>query len=205
MATPELNNAYQLFYDKKYKEALEIFLKEKEYYPAGFCSLLLKDEKSAEEYWKINKKSCPASNFGLSVLRFINLKTDKIPSFFQTRAQLEIYLNLFIENGLIEWAENLISCADFLFRANPESYKFIARALYANGYFELAINFCKKSLTIFYSDPEALLIMSQCYYLLKNNGEALDIINKVLDMVPDYYPAIIFRKILKEEIEKRYK
>ena len=205
MTTAKLNNAYELFYNKKYREALDIFIAEKEYYPAGLCSLLLKDTKNAEKYWRLKRNICPASNFGLCILRMINLKTDRLPTFFQTRAQLEIYLNLFIENSLTEWAENVISCSDFLFYSNPETYKFIARALYANGYVKLAINFCKKSLNYMYSDPEALIIMSQCYYLMHDNGEALDCVNKVLEMVPDYYPAIIFERILRDEIEKKYK
>lgn len=205
MKAAKLNNANDLFYSKKYREALAVFLENKEYYQAGLCSLLIKDTTSAKKYWNLGKKRCPASKFGLSVLRMIELKTDLMPSFFQTRAQLEIYISLFIENNLIEWAENLISCADSLYYSNPESYKFIARALYANGYFELAISFCKKSLSVFYSDPEALLITSQCYYLLKNNADALDMVNRVLDMVPDYFPALIFQNILKEEIEKKYR
>ncbi len=198
------NSAYDYFYKHQYQNALNIFINEKEYYHAGLCSLLLKDTKNAEKFWRMKKNVCPASDFGLCVLGMINLKTDKKPSFFQTRAQLEVYINLFIENNLTEWAENLISCSDFLFFSNPESYKFIARALYANGYFQLAINFCKKSLNYMYSDPEALLIMSQCYYLLKDNGEALHLVNKVLDMVPEYFPAMVFKKIIKEEIEKKY-
>ena len=34
---------------------------------------------------------------------------------------------------------------DTLYQYNPESYKFIARVLFANGYFDVAITFCKKS------------------------------------------------------------
>ena len=103
------------------------------------------ERKHAKKFWEKNKRNCPACSFGLCMLQLIHLKPNKLPTFFQTRAQLEIYLNLFIQNNLIEWAENIIACADFLFRSNPETYKFIARALYSNGYFDLAIIFCKKS------------------------------------------------------------
>lgn len=191
------------FYEKNYKKALESFILEDNNYAAGLCCLLLKDEKNAKKFWEKGKKYCPASCFGLSVLRMINLKTDILPSFFQTRAQLEIYLNLFLENELIEWAQNLVSCCDFLYRANPESYKFIARALFSNGYFDVAITFCKKTLRLFYCDPEAFLILSQCYFLKGELGEALDCINRVNNMVENYYPAIIFKKIIKDEIEKK--
>ena len=194
-------NAKQLFYNKEYEKALKIFSKKNKFYEAGLCSLLLKDEINAREFWQKKAKDCPACAWGLCILGYINLKNEKNATFFQTRAFLEVYLSLFLDNELIEWAQNLISCCDILYRTNPEAYKFIARALYANGYFELAITFCQKSLRLFYADPEALLILSQCQYLLKNGPDALDSVNKVLNMVPDYYPAKIFRNILIEEIE----
>lgn len=204
--TSQINESAKVFfYNKQYKEALNLFMKENNCYASGLCCLLLKDEKNAKKFWDLNKKNCPACDWGLIVLDFIHLKLDKQPKFFQTRAFLEVYLNLFIENGFIEWSENLIGCCDKLYRSNPESYKFIARALYSNGYFDLAITFCKKSLRLFYADPEAFLILSQCQYLLGDLAEAMDSINRVLSMVDDYYPAILFRGILKEEITKKRK
>ncbi len=194
--------AKEHFYNKEYKKALKLFIDSDNKYAAGLCNLLLKNEKEAKKFWLQNKKHCPASQFGLIVLDLIKLKTKEQPSFFQTRAQLEIYLNLFLENNLIEWAENLISCCDFLYKANPESYKFIARALYSNGYFDMAITFCKRSLRLFYCDPEAFLILSQCYFLKGDNSEALELINKVLNMVDDYYPAILFKEIIKNKIKE---
>ncbi|MBQ8475542.1 hypothetical protein IJ531_00610 [bacterium] len=196
------HSAKDYFYQKDYKQALELFIKEDNYYGAGLCSLLLCDTKKAHSYWTINK-NCPASKWGLCILDYIQLKTDKIPTFFQTRAQLEVYLSLFIENNLIEWAQNLVSCCEFFFKANPESYKFIGRALFAQGYFQLAIKFLKKSLRIFYSDPEAFLILSQCQFLLADTPEALDSVNRTLAIAPTYYPAKLFRNIILEDIEKK--
>ena len=132
----------------------------------------------------------------MTVIEYINNNKDKIPSFFQTRAFLEVYINLFIENNLYEYCENLILASETLFNANPESYKFIARALFSNGYFDLAIDFCKKSLDLFYSDPEALLIIAQCYYLINNKNEALEYIKRLREAVKDYYPAILFEEVL---------
>ena len=198
--------AKDYFYQKEYAKALEIFDEFQDYYSAGLCFLLLKNEKKAFEYWKKSYKYSPASAWGLVVLDLIHLKTPKREiSFFQARAQLEIYISFFLENGLIEWAQNIVSMCDVLYKANPESYKFIARALYSNGYFDLAITFCKKTLKLFYCDPEAFLILSQCYFLIGELGEALDCVNRINAMVDDYFPAILFRKILKEEIEKKRK
>ena len=197
-------SAKSYFYKKEYRKALKIFLKDENYYGAGLCSLLLCNTNRARIFFSINK-NCPASKWGLNVLDLIQLKRDKVPTFFQTRAQLEIYLSLFLENNLIEYAQNLVSSCDVLFMANPESYKFIARALFANGYFKLAIDFCKKSLRYFYSDPEAFLIMGQCQFLLADLAEALDSTNRTLAIAPTYYPAKLFRNILLGEIEKKRK
>ena len=44
-------------------------------------------------------------------------------------------------------------------------------------------------------------ILIECYYLKGELGESLDCINKVLNMVYDYYPAIIFKKIILDKIK----
>lgn len=198
--------AKKFFYSKDIKSAYEMFIKSEDYlYEAGLCALLLKDEKTAKKLWKKSQNISPASGFGLCVLDYIHLKTTKIPTFFQTRAQLEIYINLFIEHGLIEWAQNLVSCNECFVEANPESYKFISRVLFANGYFKLAIHFCKKSLDMFFCDPEALLILSQCQFLLGDLANSIESVNKILRFVPEYYPAQVFRNILIEESNKKRK
>lgn len=202
---PQIKKAKEYFYEKKYKEALEIFENCQELYYSGLCSLLLKDEQKAKDYFEKSCSYSPSSQWGLAVLDLIHLKRPKKrPSFFQTRAFLEIYISLFIENGLIEWAENMVSMCDTFYLSNPESYKFIARALFANGYFDLAMTFCEKSLKLFYVDPEAFLILSQCHYLKGNLGEALDCVNRINALISDYYPTILFRDVLKKEIAKKY-
>ena len=202
---PQIKKAKEYFYEKKYKEALEIFENCQELYYSGLCSLLLKDEQKAKDYFEKSCSYSPSSQWGLAVLDLIHLKRPKKrPSFFQTRAFLEIYISFFIENGLIEWAENMVSMCDTFYLSNPESYKFIARALFANGYFDLAMTFCEKSLKLFYVDPEAFLILSQCHYLKGNLGEALDCVNRINALISDYYPTILFRDVLKKEIAKKY-
>ena len=198
MTFSKTSQAKDLFYKKQYEKAYELFLEQKDYYACGLCCLLLKNTDLAYQYWQLNKNSSPASQWGLCVLDLIQLKKSSIPTFFQTRAFLEVYLNLFIENNLIEWAENVVSMNELLFKANPESYKFIARALFANGIFDVAIMFCKKSLRVFYADPEAFLILSQCHYLTGDLEEAKDDMARTLAISPTYYPARLFDKVLKD-------
>lgn len=204
MTNEKIKEAKSLFYQKQYKKALDIFVKHDEcFYESGLCALLLKDENTAFNFWNKNSNKCPACAFGLCVLECINLKQERIPTFFQTRAQLEIYINLFLENNYIDWAENLIGYCDMFYRSNPESYKFIARALFANGYFDMAIFFANKTLRLFYCDPEAFLILAQCEFLLGNLAQALDTVNRVNSMVSDYFPAKVFKMVILDEMNKK--
>ncbi len=189
--------AKQLFYEKNYSQALKLFKKENNYFAIGLCSLLLKNEKDALKYWNLNK-NCPACNFGIYTLDYINLKETNIPTFFQTRAFLELFLNLFLENKLMEWAQNFINCYQTFYKGNPESYKFIARALFANGYCELSKTFCKKSLDIFYADPEAMLILAQNYFILKDIRHSKYYVDKIIQITPNYYPALLFKDIIEK-------
>ena len=95
--TLQIKKAKEYFNNKQYDKALEIFISENENYDAGLCCLMLNQVDRARNFWKKNHKSSRASSWGLIILDLIHLKNPKIkPSFFQTRAYLEVYLNLFI-------------------------------------------------------------------------------------------------------------
>ena len=157
--------AKKLFYSGDYSGALKLFSAENLNYEAGLCALLSGDEEYAKDFWTKDKEPDFATKWGLIVLNIIHLKIKERPSFFQVRAFLEVYLNLFIQNKNLRWAENLISACDILAKSNPETYKFIARALFANGYMILAHKFLNESKKLFYSDPEAHFIDSQAYFI----------------------------------------
>lgn len=198
-------NAKDYFYEKNYSKALDFFLKDNDLYSAGLCALLLKDTHKAMKFWKKISSTSPAAKWGLCVIGILKNKIKEIPSFFQTRAFLEVYLDLFLQNNLMDWAQKLVNSCEVLFESNPETYKFMGRVLFANGYIDMAIQFCKRSLKVVYTDPESFLILSQCYFVKGDLGEALDQINRVTVMIPDYYPANMFKNIIKEEIEIKRK
>lgn len=192
--------AKEFFYNGDYKEALKLFNDTKSYYEAGLCALLLSDEKLARSMWEKDKEPCIATKWGLIVLDLIHLKIKERPTFFQVRAFLEVYLNLFIINSHLKWAENIISACDILCRSNPEVYKFIARVLFANGYFELTHHFIEESKKIFYLDPEAHFIDSQTYFLEGNYKMAYEAIIDTLTSAGEYYPALEFKKTIEEKL-----
>ena len=183
-------DAKTLFYEKRYNEAFEIFKNSEMLYEAGLCKLLIGDIERAKNIWGSSESRCIATNWGLIVIDLINLKSTKTPCYFQIRGFLEVYLNLFIENSLIEYAENLISAYEIFSRVNFESCKFIARALFAHEYWDLALEFVEKSREVCYPDPEALLIEAQCFHALKKYEKSLKSLEELLRILPDYNPAI---------------
>ena len=193
--------AKDLFYKGDYLGAFEIFKKENLNYEAGLCALLYGDESIAKCFWTKDKSPDIATKWGLIVLDIIHLKINERPTFFQLRAFLEVYLNLFIVSSHLNWAENLISACDIFARYNPESYKFIARALFANGYLQLAHKFLDESKKIFYLDPEAHFIDSQAYFIEGKYYKALESINETLKSASEYYPAVEFKKIIMQKIK----
>ncbi len=192
--------AKDFFYKGDYKRALELFKEFDLNYQCGLCALLCGDKKLAKDFWKKEKDPDIATRWGLIVLNIIDLKIKERPTFFQVRAFLEVYINLFIQSDHLNWAENLISACDILIRSNPETYKFIARALFANGYLNLVHKFLSESKKLFYGDPEAHFIEAQSYYLEQDYKKALNSINETLKSVKDYYPAIQFKKIIEQKI-----
>lgn len=194
-----VNLAKRFFYSKCYKDAYSLFEAAEMPYEMGLCKLLTKKPKDAKKIWEKVKNPCSAISWGLTALELINLKNTRTPKYFQIRAFLEVYLSLFLENNLINYAENLISAYEIFSRQNYESCKFIARALFANGYINPTLDFIEKSKQICYPDPEALLIEAQCYFKKDFYDKAQNSIDELLKIVPEYIPAIRLGK----EIAKR--
>lgn len=192
----EIEQAKSFFYAKNYDIAQELFLKLGMEYEAGFCAFLSNNLEDAERIWKDIKSPCIATSWGLIALDLIKLKPDKKPSYLQVRAFYEVYLNLLIENKLLGYAENFINVYPTLIRSNCEVFKFIARALFANGYYDLAMDFLVKTKQIDFFDPEALFISSQINCIKRKYTEAISNLDEILNKTPYYFPAIDFKRVL---------
>ena len=144
---------------------------------------------AVNQIWQTQKDKCIATNWGLCVLDLINLRYRGLPTYFQIRAFLEVYLNQLIENEHIVWSENLISAWDILERVNYETCKFIARALYYHEYYDVCLDFIAKSKHCCPYDPEALFIEAQTYEKLGKIEYSKKPLRDLLEIVPDYLPA----------------
>ena len=199
MKNIDIDFAKFCFENKHYDKAKEIFLNNDMLYEAGFSALLAGNLNSARLIWKELKDPCLATGWGLIILDVIENKPfTKSPGYFQTRAFYEVYLNLFIENKLYDWADNMIDAYKFFTRSNSEVPKFIARILAFWGYSSLVHEFAEISKKICYFDPEIHFIEAEMYLAEEKYNQAYDAVKETLKVSPGYFPAAK----MKEMIEK---
>ncbi len=199
MKNIDIDFAKFCFENKHYDKAKEIFLNNDMLYEAGFSALLAGNLNSARLIWKEVKDPCLATGWGLIILDVIENKPfTKSPGYFQTRAFYEVYLNLFIENKLYDWADNMIDAYKFFTRSNSEVPKFIARILAFWGYSSLVHEFAEISKKICYFDPEIHFIEAEMYLAEEKYNQAYDAVKETLKVSPGYFPAAK----MKEMIEK---
>jgi len=190
MRNVDIDFAKLCFENKQYDKAKEIFLNNGMLYEAGFSSLLAGNLNSAKLIWKEVKDPCPGTGWGLIILDILENKAfTKAPGYFQTRAFFEVYLNLFIENQLFDWADTMIDSYKFFTRSNSEVPKFIARILSFWGYSSLAHEFSEISKKICWFDPEIHFIEAETYLAEEKYNLAYDSIKETLKVAPAYYPA----------------
>lgn len=195
----EIEFAKFCFENKHYDKAKELFLNNDMLYEAGFSSLLTGNSNSAKLIWKEIKDPCLATDWGLIILDIIEGKPyTKAPKYFQTRAFLETYINLFLENELYDWTDNIINAYKFFTRSNNEVPKFIARVLSVWGYWELVYEFSALAKRICYYDPEIHFIEAESYLIEGNYKLAYKSVIEGIKIAPNYYPNKKLLNMIKE-------
>lgn len=193
----KLKTAKDFFYKKDYKSAYGRFSEVNEIYAMGVCSLLMSDLENARRLFALKENECTASNFGLVVLNILENNFEKIPTYFQVRCFLEIYINFFIENNLFDYAQKLIDNYGFFTNINFETPKFIARVLNANNYNTSVHFFADRAIELCEFDAEIYYINTLVYIKEKNIKEAKKWIKKCLSFAPEYYPILKLQKEIK--------
>jgi len=185
---------------KSYQEALDKFLsgdfsgedffKQNDFaLEYGYCRLLSGDAEGAKSsFLKIAKQDFRA-DWGRKLVQFIQGYVSNVPSYFQIRNFLEIDLNLLIRAGQAQFVENIINGADLFYSINPESYKFIARAMYNNDFAEVALYYLQKAKDKFYYDPEMHFMLANCYAKQGDILRAKESARNCLNILPAYFPA----------------
>ena len=131
------------------------------------------------------------------MISLIELCANGYPTYFELRNFLEIDLNILLHYYKGDYVENILRYSDSLYTINPETYKFIGRVLYNNGYEDQAMFFLDKAKNYFYTDPELHYLIAFVHYNRQDYKNAEKALNNCLNILPKYFPAIDMKNKLK--------
>lgn len=193
-------SAVEFFKNKDYSNAYSLYERLGLMYECGYCKLMSANLFEAEKIWQKCNIDSPAVKWGLALIKLIDMDIPTGLTFFQVRNFLERDLSLLLENNHFQYAQNVISAADILYEYNPETYKFIGRALMNEGYMEQAIIYLNKAKNACYSDPEIHYLLAQYYALMQDKNTAISILKNSSRLHPEYFPVSALLKELTESI-----
>lgn len=158
---------------------------------AGYCCIVLDDLNKAEKLFTLTKDYDSRAAWGLFLLQLIKDNIKSFPTYFQIRNFLELDLSIFILYCKGDYIEKIIRYADFMAFYNPECYKFIGRAFWANNYMPAAMLFLRRAKDKFYQDPELHYLLAYIfYYTDKDYSKCRKSLETCLEILPKYNPAV---------------
>ena len=178
------------FLSGKIKGCKTYFENNKYYVEAGYCCIVLDELDKAKELFQKVQEVDTRAKWGLILLQMIKGDILTFPTYFQIRNFLELDLSILILYCKGEYVEKIIRYADFMAYYNPECYKFIGRAFWANNLMSAAMFFLRRAKDKFYQDPELHYLLAYIFY---NNDRNIDLAKKALGaclgILPEYAPA----------------
>lgn len=163
----------------------------------GYCLLLRGDLKKAKEVLQTIEST--RADWAVKLIQFMKGYVEVLPTYFQIRNFLEIDINLLLLAKQTDAISYILGGADILYSVNCESYKYIARVMMNNGYFDIAKTYLDKARERTFNDPE--LHFMYCQYHIRNQefDKALKSIEECLNILPEYYPAVKIKEALLKE------
>lgn len=173
----------------KPEEAFEYFNKAENILGCAYSKFLQGDLDEARIFLALIKDTSPAVNWllGLIDLLYDNYKTEF--TYFQIRNFYEEDLEMLFLYNQTRIAEEIIKRNKFFETFNKEIYKYSARVLFNNKYYEQAKILLKKSLDIFYKDPETHFLLGEIYEITGDIEQAKKSYKKSFEVNGEYAPA----------------
>lgn len=153
----------------------------------GYCLIL--DGQLSEAETELRKVDSLRADWAVKLIPFMRGYVEVLPTYFQIRNFLEIDINLLLQAKQNDYVAYILGGADLFYSVNCESYKYIARVMMNNGYFETAKTYLDKGRDKTYNDPELHFMYCQYYIHTKELEKALKSIEDCLRILPEYYPA----------------
>ena len=163
---------------------------EKNNYPleTGYCYLILENLKKAEKMFQISAQDNIRGHWGRCLTQMVKDKLYLDPTYFEVRNFLEIDLSILITYYKGKYIENVLQYADYMASLNPECYKFIGRAFWANKLMPAANYYLGKAKDVLYNDPELHYLLAYIHYTDNDIDLAKKEINTCLEILPEYAP-----------------
>ena len=162
----------------------------------AYLAIISNDLGSAYEIFKLIDS--PRGLWGISFVEILKGYLINMPTYMKIRNFFEIDLDFLVKNEKIEYIEYLLGSMEILALNNQEVYKYAARVMLENKFFDVAIKYMNLAKDANYKDPELHFMLSKYYIEKRDFISALNSINVCSEILPEYYPA----KVLKKHIIK---
>ena len=190
MANSDYERTKKDFLSGRLKGCKTFFELNHNYVEAAYCCIVLDKLDKAKEFFQMEKDRDIRAHWGLFLIQLLQDDIKSYPTYFELRNFLELDLNILILYCKENYVENIIRYADFMAYYNPECYKFIGRALWANNLMSASMFFLRRAKDKFYHDPELHYLLAYIYYYgEKDIDKSLKSCQACLDILPDYFPA----------------
>ncbi len=195
--TVEYEQVKKDFLSGRIKGCRAFFEQNKYYTEAGYCYIILDKLEKAQQMFEYAVKYDIRAHWGLFLLQLLSGKISRQPTYFEVRNFLEIDLNILILYCKGDYVERIIRYADFMAFYNPECYKFIGRAFWANDLIPAAMFFLRRAKDKLYNDPELHYLLAYIYYSKKNDmAKSIKALETCLNILPKYAPASKLLKLI---------
>lgn len=188
--TPKYEKIKQEFLSGKLEGCETYFETNKYFVEAGYCNIIKDNLAKAKYLFEQDSEHNPRAKWGLFLISLLTEQITIFPTYFWIRNFLEIDLNILIQYYKADYIEKIIKYADFMAYYNPECYKFIGRAFWANNLISAAKFFLRKAKDKLYNDPELHYLIAYIEYYNDNDTEkAQKTLETCLNILPNYFPA----------------
>lgn len=195
----EYEQVKENFLAGRIKGCKTFFEQNKYYVEAGYCYIILDNLEKAQEMFNLAVENDVRAHWGLFVLQMLNGEIFNSPTYFEVRNFLEIDLNILILYCKGDYVEKIIRYADYMAFYNPECYKFIGRAFWANNLMSAAMFFLRRAKDKLYNDPELHYLLAYIYYENKDFNKSKKALEACLNILPEYAPANALMKKLPKQ------
>ncbi len=170
-------------------EAFAYFNKSQNIFGCAYCKFLSGNLKEAAVLLNLINNSSSAVNWLLCLINVLENKYEVHPTYFQIRNFYEQDLSMLFFYNKKSYIEKIIKENSYFERYNREIYKYSARVLLNNNNIIAAEIYLKKSLNIFYKDPETHYMLGELYLTRNEIQKAKQEFMKSEEVNGGYAPA----------------